>query len=191
MIILKPEYSRFDATKSGYSKTLSFNNKPSELVEDAIYLADKAGLKYKYLSNDSLGNGGIAYYNDYCLTASSREEMLKHGGEEYAACLTNYDLHQKLIEKYGTSHFLKIDVVNYRVPHFRSGLSYALIAFPPLLIGYLFLPQYKTTITYTLFDLKTGKAEFKKSISLESNDNKSILKSNLYDMFLQIKCKAL
>jgi hypothetical protein len=189
IVIVNPFYLKLDARKDNavqYIATEEGQEHQRELIETA---AKAAQLQTEILDVTHLKESQIDAFNDIRFLNEYFSEQNKLSGLSLTpgAQQTRIDA---IAKKYGTDYFLWTGTVSLREQNIPLGFVFATLivppAFPFAVANYL-TPQYNMMHYAVLYDVRTGRNQTIKAEFFDDKDSDAMMKSHLYDTFLQIR----
>ncbi len=192
IVIVNPQYLRADARHKQFDVKFISSEKGRLKISDYINLAaDKNKLQTQILDVKQLGKNDIEAFNDLRFL----NEWFSQQGD-YTEISPTPGLNQEKInaiaKKYGTRYFLWTGIISTRVVNRNYLMIPPSIIFWPSLpfVTYSAIkPKYSLLYYSIIFDVETGRREVLGFNYFNRKDSEAMMKSHLYNTFLQIKSK--
>jgi hypothetical protein len=165
VLLLDPFYYKLSYKKE---KKLDFNGTTKGLsrFREALRVnAAKAGLDFVSLDPKTMGEKDVAQYNDFVNANDWMNERIEHGYNTQAL-VSSQENKDSLVAHYGTHYVMFTGVVSFH--------------------RQLFVRDY-TYVYAVLYDMDSETPLMAESRELRMRDRKSLLNSNFYDIFHQMK----
>jgi beta-barrel assembly-enhancing protease len=190
VVIVNPFYFKLDARKGNsvqYIATEAGQVHQRKLIETA---AKAANLQTVLLDVTQLKESQIDAFNDIRFLNEYFSEQNKLSGLSPTLGSQQNQM-DSIAQKYGTDYFLWTGTISLReLPRTPLKAVFASLILPPafpfLLADYC-MPNYNMMHYAILYDVRTGRNQTIKSDFFEDKDADDLMKSQLYDTFLQIK----
>lgn len=192
VMVVNPYFMSVDARpkKKAGVKHIKSEQKQEQYRLSIKDIARKTNLKVGVLDVTGLKKGDVNTFNDIRHLNTWFEDQTMH----YDLSLTpgfNQAKIDAIAEKYDTDYFLWTGTVSLRVASDKSLLYYSILFFPILPIGLAkaVTPDYDFLHYAILFDVKTGRRSVIKMEYYEEAPSNAMMRSHLYDTFMQINSK--
>ncbi|MEL6865794.1 MAG: M48 family metallopeptidase [Bacteroidota bacterium] len=187
--IVNPFYLSLDARKENtvqYVRSEEGQDNYRKMIKEVAEISE---LKTTILDVTQLSKNNADKFNDIRHLNSWFTQQIDH----FDLSLTpgyNQNRIDEIAEKYKTDYFLWTGTISLRQKKNVWGLISLSIFVPyalPIAIGSAFVPEYDMLFYAILFDVKTGKRSIIKMDYFDSKDSNAVLRSHLYDAFLQVR----
>jgi beta-barrel assembly-enhancing protease len=190
IVVINPFYLKIDRRKKNEMQYIASEEGESHLRQMIKETAEAAKIELNILDMNSLSPNQIDQFND-----------IRFINEWYAEQVSRFDLStspgsqqaviDSIAKKYNTNYFLWTGTVSL-VDRNSAAWSYVVLSIAaPYLLPFSVYNALKPThemLNYCiLFDVKTGKRQVLNFDYYEKKDSDAMIKSHLYDAFLQIK----
>jgi hypothetical protein len=189
IVIVNPFYLKLDARKDNavqYIATEEGQEHQRQLIQTA---AKAAHLQTEILDVTHLKESQIDAFNDIRFLNEYFSEQNKMSGLSLTpgAQQTRIDA---IAKKYGTDYFLWTGTVSLREQNIPLGSVFVSLIVPPIFpfaVANYLTPQYNMMHYAVLYDVRTGRNQTIKADFFDDKDSDALMKSQLYDTFLQIR----
>jgi beta-barrel assembly-enhancing protease len=189
IVIVNPFYLKLDARKDNsvqYIATEEGQVHQRALIETA---AKAANLQTEVLDVTHLKESQIDVFNDIRFLNEYFSEQNKLSGLSLTPSAQQNRI-DAIAKKYGTDYFLWTGTVSLREEPIPLGAVFASVLIPiwlPFAVVDYCTPNYNMMHYAVLYDVRTGRNQTIKADFFDQKDADDLMKSQLYDTFLQIK----
>jgi beta-barrel assembly-enhancing protease len=193
IVVVNPTYSRLDARKKILVDYIGTEEGQINLRDMIKEVAPKSALKVEVLDINNLTEKQVEQFNQVRFL----NEWFSEQVNRYNLSLTPSTQQaaiDSIAQKYGTDYFLWTGIVSLRER--PKGVKVSILGgllYPAALPYFLYdayKPRYDMMYYAILYDVKTGRRQVINFDYFNEKDTEAMIKSHLYDVFLQIKSKA-
>jgi hypothetical protein len=188
VVFVDPMYISVDKTEG-----LTFEASEQKLVNfsnDLTEISAKAGLSSEVLAPKIFTSADVEKYNNMAAINFWIGERLDH--DEINIIPLESEYATKVAEQYGTNNFVFSGVYSFKEKKENIGiaiLSILLVYTAPYGIWYLVKPNWNTYYYTLVYDVTNGKCKMDEVLEFNMKDNRSLVKSQMYDLMIQMKRK--
>ena len=190
VVVLNPYYIEINERSDDRIKYLDAEQKEKELmgiIEKSAKINDIESVLFDF---KGLRPEDSKKLNDYTFMQDYMVHDLQNGKEVIAPNI-NYDRAQDIMASYDSKYIALFGIISYtRKRSHMGGLVILSIVFPPSMI--LTIPamvnnQKHTIFTSVVYNTDLGKVENFRDYDIHNRSSKSVLNSNIYDVFYTLK----
>lgn len=188
VVFVDPFYLSIDNTQGNFLE--NSENKLVNFSNDLTDLSGKAGLNSDVLAPKIFTSADVEKYNNMASVNFWIGERLDHVNIDLIPLETEYVM--EVSEKYNTNHFVFSGILAYKEPKDNIGLailSILTIYTSPWGIYQLAKPNWNTSYYTMVFNVENGDCYMNEQLDFNMKDNRSLIKSQMYDLMLQMKKK--
>lgn len=191
--IVDPMYAHLDLRPTGKGYDYLGSEK-GELATDKLIKDNSkiAGVSGTVLNKNELKSTDVDNFNDIATLNEWFNERLTHNDDIDISGMEKARV-DSLVAKYGTKYFLWTGIMSTKEIDRSRGFHIAFGIIIPVLMPYMFAKAFSPVNTtyyyYVLYDIQTGEMQARGFKSIQEKDRASLLNSQLYSTYAQIKRK--